>query len=251
MKPFSPGSQIILLIALLFSALYVVGPLLFVLTLPLIGPDEIEAIDMSNPTLAYFSGFFGLFAMFLVCFIMFLRVTKQHYKHIIHFSKWDVKTLAVVLGLLLVSWFLVDGLYLVNKFLIELAPRTGFIEMEAEFNEKYEAWFSKENRSMFPIALFVFAVMPAIVEELIFRGVLLKKLQEVSNNNVHFSVIVSAALFAAFHMQAWNLLPMIGMGVIFGYVYVFTKDIRYTMLMHFLFNGVQIAFMFYAPELVT
>ena len=104
---------------------------------------------------------------------------------------------------------------------------------------------------MFPIALFVFAVMPAIVEELIFRGVLLKKLQEVSNNNVHFSVIVSAALFAAFHMQAWNLLPMIGMGVIFGYVYVFTKDIRYTMIMHFLFNGVQIAFMFYAPELVT
>ena len=75
----------------------------------------------------------------------------------------------------------------------------------------------------------------------------LTKLKEASNN-MHFGVVISAIIFAALHMQPWNLLPMIAMGVILGYVYVYLKDIRYSMLIHFLFNAIQIVVIFYYPE---
>ena len=76
----------------------------------------------------------------------------------------------------------------------------------------------------------------------------MKKLEQLSGGKIHFAVIVSSALFAAFHMQPWNLLPMIGIACIFGYVYHYTKDIRYTMLMHFLYNGLQITIAFFFAD---
>ncbi|MBD3637752.1 MAG: CPBP family intramembrane metalloprotease, partial [Crocinitomicaceae bacterium] len=40
------------------------------------------------------------------------------------------------------------------------------------------------------------------------------------------------------------------MGILLGYVYVYTKDIRYSILIHFLYNATQITILFYWPGLV-
>jgi membrane protease YdiL (CAAX protease family) len=247
----SPGKQILYLLSLIISGLIIVGPLLFTLFYPLFGNPDVESLDLTDPTIAYLYTFFGLFGLFLMAFVVFLRMTKQNAREVINFSKWNFKTLGIVIGVLILGYLVSEGLSVLNHLLLEQIPNGGFLEMEAEHNEQYVAWFNAENKHLFPLAMFVFAVVPAIVEELVFRGLLQKNLIDVSGGNFHFGVIVSGAIFAALHMQAWNLLPMIGLGVIFGYVYHYTKDIRYTMLMHFLHNGFQIAIMFYAPHLVT
>ena len=146
-------------------------------------------------------------------------------------------------------WFAADLLYTVNRAGIELIPDSGFLEMEEELNQQYSRIFNPENSVWFPLALFVFAIVPAFVEELVFRGLLLKNLKEVSGSS-HFGVVVSSLMFAAFHFQPWNILPMTGLAIVFGYVYLYTKDIRYSMLMHFLYNGVQITFMFFIPGVI-
>jgi CAAX protease family protein len=247
-KELSLGRQIGLLLLLIFSALYVVSSVLFLITRPLFGKADFENLDLFDPVNAYLSAATGMTALFLICFIVYFKLINQDYKKLILFNKWSIKTLGIVLLALVGGIFISQGLYYLNHFIVEQNPASGFLEMEAELSAQQRAWFNPERRELFPLALLVFALLPAFVEELIFRGILLKKLEQYSEGKTHFAVLVSSALFAAFHMQPWNLLPMMGMAVVFGYVYVYTKDIRYSMLMHFLYNGAQITIAFFFAE---
>ena len=245
------GMKTFLLIVLIIIGLYS-GILISALILSLfLSPEEFTAMDMNDPTIVYAATISSQLGLLLVGGVAFLRITKQKVKDVINYSKWNLKTLGIVVGVLVAGYFISELLYIINHYLLEQFPSSGYLEMEEEFNQQYSQWFNADQKALYPIALFVFALVPAFVEEMIFRGLLQKNLILVSQGNVHFGVIVSGAIFAALHMQAWNLLPMIGLGVLFGYVYHYTKDIRYTMLMHFLHNGFQITLMFFAPHLMT
>ena len=245
----SSGNQIFILLLLIVGGLVFLGPLLYVifLSITVAIPDDIEQLNSSAPLYSYASAFFGLFGMFLMAFLFFLRITKQKAKEIILSAKFQWKLLAISLATLVVLWSAVDLLYFINKAALDLIPNNGFQELEIELNERYKLLFSSENLGYYPLALFVFAVVPAIVEELVFRGLLLKKLKEVSGN-AHFGVIVSSLMFAAFHLQPWNLLPMTALAMAFGYLYLYTKDIRYSIILHFLYNAIQMTLMFYFPS---
>jgi membrane protease YdiL (CAAX protease family) len=249
----SPGRQVFLLIALIIGGMVILSSLFFLLFAMIFGtvdfnnPESIENMSAESGLIMFFSSQLGLFVL---AFWVFLKATGQKYRDIIQFSKWNLKNLGLVLGALIIAFFGSLLLADLNLRLIELMPDSGFLELKAENEERLLSWFSPANANLYPFALIVVAAMPAIVEELIFRGLLQSRLIAASNDNVHFGIIVSGTIFAALHMQPWNLLPMILLGVLFGYVYHYTKDIRYTMLMHFLHNGVQVTLMFFAPGVI-
>lgn len=250
-EQFSPGRQIIMLLLFTFSGLAVIGPVLFLLFLSIFGglPDNLEDFEAIGPNFTYVSTICGMIGIFLMSFLLFLKLTNQKVKDVIFTNKFQLKSLGLALLGLVVMWFAAELLYLINHAAIELIPNNNFLEMEEELNADYQSLFNPTNKNWFPLALIVFAAVPAFVEELVFRGLLLKNLKDVSGNP-HFAVIVSSLMFAAFHFQAWNILPMTGLAILFGYTYVYTKDIRYSMLMHFLYNGVQMGLMFFMPGLV-
>lgn len=244
------GFQIFLLIVLVFTALRIFAPLMFTATIPALGETNLEKIDLAAPKYTYTFAFMTMLSLFFLGVFAFNRITGQSMKDVVGPRMMTGKKTLYVLGILVVAWFVADGLYLINHEILANYPEYGYLERELEYNEAYATWFNADQMWRMPFALFIFALMPAVVEELIFRGILLNKLRLTSQNNIHFSVIVSALLFTAFHTQAWNILPILGMGVVLGYVYVYTKDIRYSMMVHFLYNGIQIVLMYLAPELM-
>lgn len=247
----SPGTQVLMVLVFMVSALYLVGPLLFVLFATFTNvtfPEGEEAL--LNPYLIYSSAAFGFIAILIMPVFVFLRISNQKFKKVFKTRKFNFKYLVLSLLGLTVLIFTADYLYLFNKWLIEFIPNNTFAEAEAVLNEKYSTIFSPANKRYYPIALIVFGVMPAIAEELVFRGLIMRNLVK-SSNNVHFGVIVSSLLFAAFHVQAWNILPMTALAILFGYTYHLTKDIRFPILMHFVYNAIQISLMFYMPEVMA
>jgi membrane protease YdiL (CAAX protease family) len=62
----------------------------------------------------------------------------------------------------------------------------------------------------------VIAFLPAIMEEVFFRGLVLKTLQTVSGG--HAAVWISALLFSALHFQAFGFVGRTLLGAIFGYM---------------------------------
>lgn len=247
----SPGTQVMMVLVFVVSALYLVGPMLFVLyaTITNLTIPETEE-GFYAPSIAYTSAAFGFIAMFIMPILVFLRISNQKFFTVFKTQKFSLKFLGMSLLGIVAMYFAADFLYLANKYLIDLIPNNSFADMEAAKNSMYVAMFNPENVAYYPFALVVFALLPAIVEELVFRGLVMKNLIE-SSGKVHFGVIVSSLLFAAFHVQAWNILPMTALAMLFGYIYHHTKDIRYPIIMHFTYNAVQISFMFFMPELMA
>ena len=86
------------------------------------------------------------------------------------------------------------------------------------------------------INLLVIALIPAIGEELTFRGVLQQALVR-GTKNVHVAIILSAAIFSFIHFQFYGFLPRMFLGILLGYLFYYSGSIWTSILMHFVNNG--------------
>ncbi len=85
----------------------------------------------------------------------------------------------------------------------------------------------------------VVAVIPAIGEELVFRGLIQTELQR-AVKNPHMAILLGSILFSAVHFQFLGFLPRMLIGGFFGYLYFWSGNLWVAILAHFLNNGLQI-----------
>ena len=87
------------------------------------------------------------------------------------------------------------------------------------------------------------AVIPAIGEELLFRGVLQRIFTEWFKNP-HWGIWIAAILFSAIHMQFFGFLPRLFLGLFFGYLLEATGSLWIPIVAHFINNltGVLLSF---------
>lgn len=83
--------------------------------------------------------------------------------------------------------------------------------------------------------LVIIALIPAIGEEMTFRGVLQQSLTR--KMNPHIAIILSAAIFSFFHFQFYGFLPRMFLGALLGYMFYITGSLWTSILMHFVNNG--------------
>ncbi|WP_128547856.1 CPBP family intramembrane glutamic endopeptidase [Larkinella soli] len=86
------------------------------------------------------------------------------------------------------------------------------------------------------IAIFVIGVIPAIGEEVLFRGLVQRKLQQWFGNP-HLAVWIAALIFSAIHVQFYGFIPRTLLGALFGYLYVWSGNLWVPILAHFVNNG--------------
>ena len=92
--------------------------------------------------------------------------------------------------------------------------------------------------------LLLVAVVPAICEELIFRGGLQRTLLRLIKNP-HIGIWTSAIIFSTIHFQFFGFFPRLILGAMFGYIYFYTGSIWYTVFAHFLNNGYAVVVTWY------
>ena len=86
------------------------------------------------------------------------------------------------------------------------------------------------------------ALLPALAEELSFRGTLQQVLansQEPSAKS-HIAIWVTAFIFSAVHMQFYGFVPRMLMGAMLGYIFVWTDSLWVPVVMHFTNNGLAV-----------
>lgn len=91
--------------------------------------------------------------------------------------------------------------------------------------------------------LLVIALIPAIGEELTFRGVLQQALVK-GCKNAHIGIILSAAIFSFIHFQFYGFLPRMFLGIILGYLFYYSGSLWVSILMHFINNGTVVVLAF-------
>jgi membrane protease YdiL (CAAX protease family) len=95
----------------------------------------------------------------------------------------------------------------------------------------------------FLFAFFVIAVLPAMGEELVFRGMLQPQLQR-ATHNAHVAIWISAFLFSALHMQFFGFIPRLVLGALFGYLYFWSGNLIVPVLAHFVNNGFSVIMLY-------
>lgn len=87
-------------------------------------------------------------------------------------------------------------------------------------------------------------ILPAVGEELIFRGIIQRSIQQQYKNH-HIGIWVAALLFSALHMQFYGFLPRLILGAFFGYLMVWTGSLWAPMIAHFLNNTLALLIAYY------
>lgn len=93
------------------------------------------------------------------------------------------------------------------------------------------------------INLLMIAVIPAIGEELFFRGGLQNVLGQWFKNH-HVAIWITAIIFSSIHMQFYGFFPRMLLGALFGYLLVYGRNLWLPILGHFLNNGSAVVMAF-------
>jgi uncharacterized protein len=112
-------------------------------------------------------------------------------------------------------------------------------EAEDQAGQVTDLFLDVKTVGGFFINLLMIAVLPALGEELVFRGVLQRLFREWFRNN-HVAIITAAVLFGVVHMQFYGVLPRILLGLMFGYLYLWSGSLWVPVFAHFLNNGAAV-----------
>jgi len=91
----------------------------------------------------------------------------------------------------------------------------------------------------FILALFIVAVMPAVCEEVLFRGAILHTFKSLKNEWVVMFIV--AFFFGLFHLDAYRFLPTAIIGFVVTYLMIKTGNILLPMLYHFVNNAISVS----------
>ena len=101
------------------------------------------------------------------------------------------------------------------------------------------ALLTMPNFGAFIKVFVVMAIVPALGEEIFFRGILMRFLKK-KNTTMVFPVLLTAGVFALAHSQVYGLISIFLAGVLLAVIYNLTGSLWCSILAHLFFNGTQI-----------
>lgn len=154
---------------------------------------------------------------------------------------WVVSVLAVVLTVAVFPT--VTFLGWLNSFFP--APQA-LLEMQDSMMEMITKFLSSDNVLL--LGLFHIGVVPAICEEIMYRGYIQRSLEK--SAGIWAAIIISGFIFGAYHLQINNILPLAFLGIILAYVTYISDSIIPAILAHFANNGGQVIATSFYPDML-
>lgn len=144
---------------------------------------------------------------------------------------------------------------LVSQLNTLLIPEGSLLERlfkpaEEQGNALISLFLKKETGLSLSLILLSMAIIPALCEELLFRGLLQPLLVRVTGKK-HLAIWVTAALFSFIHFQFYGFLPRMVLGALLGYLVIWTQSIWPAILAHFTNNALAVVLFYQNGEQLT
>lgn len=155
----------------------------------------------------------------------------------------------LLLGIVMFNLPLISSLSQFNIYLIDNLPDfLSFIsdwvyEKEQLVNNQISDILIMHTWQDLIMNLFLIGVVPAVCEELFFRGVL-QNIFIKWTSKPRLSIIITACLFSILHMQFLGFIPRFILGVLLGYLFYWSRIIWVPIFAHFVHNGLQVIAVF-------
>lgn len=196
-----------------------------------------------KPVLMIVQGFATGIGLILIPWIYYGLLANRKWNYLL--PNADRILQGIILSFLIVAAFMV-----VNSLFIEWnsnASLPSFLKGMEEWMREKESLAEEVTKFLttfhsvqeFLLAILVIAILPAIGEEFVFRGLLQTELAAAFRNH-HVAIWVSAAIFSAIHIQFFGFVPRLLLGALFGYLFYWSGNLAFPIIAHFIQNGGQL-----------
>ena len=198
--------------------------------------------DMSNVKVMQLIQSFGLFVIppFVMAFLWsnnafeFLRLKST--------LRWT--TVLYVVAFMLVAIPFINMLSWLNQQIILPEALSEIEKMmqssEVQIAEITEKMLNVSTLGALLFNVFLVAVVPALGEELFFRGTIQRLLSDWKG--ALFAIWITAFVFSAIHMQFYGFLPRMLLGAFLGYLLLWSGSLWLPIIAHFVNNSVAVVF---------
>ncbi|MFN4235144.1 MAG: lysostaphin resistance A-like protein [Bacteroidia bacterium] len=251
----SPPQQFIIFIGMALASVTLFSVIGFALLYPLFGinllqtPDILSELELPHVLKAMkFLQLINAIGLFILPSLLFAFLIHKKGND---YLKWNK-------GSNLVLFLIVPLLMLASQPLINLSAEINKHLQLPDFLKQVEIWMQRSENNAEVITkaflagtdlntylfnLFLIAIIPAIGEELMFRGIIQRILNEWTKN-IHLAIWISAILFSAMHLQFYGFLPRMLMGALFGYIFYWSGSLWIPILAHFINNALAVSLHF-------
>jgi membrane protease YdiL (CAAX protease family) len=193
-----------------------------------------------------FSDMIGKIAGFILLPLVYLKFSKQeNINPFIQNVRIPFEGLSIVIGIaaLILSLPSITLIAELNKN-IHLPEAFSSIEKAMRDAEKLAEELTMlfvriDTPADIALSFFAIAVIPAIGEEMIFRGFFQRELIH-QTKKVHLSIWITACVFSFIHFQFLGFFPRVLLGALLGYMYVWSGSMLVPILMHFTNNALTL-----------
>ena len=232
LKGLNPFAYVLIVLAIIFFLYQFIGGILAIAAgdIQMDNPDvKITRIILS----------FGQFMFILAPTIFFARLQTHNLKLVFRLNKpKPMLVLLAVLGIVMIQPFLQGYMYFQELALNSIPFIRDAVKPVQDIFNSFETGTMKivQAHSLveFIVVIFVICVTPAICEEALFRGFSLSNLSKISRPAK--AIFTTGFLFALYHFQPFNLIPLVILGCYLGFIVYYSNSIFVGILCHFLNN---------------
>lgn len=238
-KDKSSASKIILLLLLICISLFIHTLVVtgIILLFSDTGMTIIQHQDLSNQTSVNYLKLMQLFSgvgLFITPVLLYAYLTNFDFKFT-GITRQDI--ILVFAIMLLITPFIT----LLLEWNMKIPLPESLLVFNANSAAIVEAFLKMSTISDLIYTLLVIAVVPAIGEELVFRGYLQQNIQK-WGQNIHVAIIITAFLFSAIHLEFQAFIPRFVLGILLGYLYYWSGSLWLPILAHFANNAQGVIF---------
>lgn len=241
--------------------------LMAVLTMPAIGIWLLAGGDTQSVTSLKWFQFLQTVATFLLPAILgawlwssdhrpfrWLRLTNQHSAFSIQKSAITNHQSQIIIVAVVTMICALPAINLLADLNSRVVLPECMASLEAVFRAQEDAaaqlterFLQADNLGVLLINIGLMALLPALAEEVSFRGTL-QQILSYSRRRSAIAIWITAIVFSAIHMQFYGFIPRMLMGAMFGYVFVWTGNLWIPILMHATNNTIAVISYFVASR---
>ncbi len=246
----SPGIEVLILIGLLIGGLIVGSVATIPIWMIMTGKGIFNmAKDMLNPayvdavkTMQVVS---TIIIFFIPAFVTARIASKKPFAHLGLKAGLKFNRAVLAIFIMLAALPLVGALAELNKAIpVSAAAKKFFDNMESQYAEQVKLMATFKTPTDYILAIFIIALMPAIVEEAFFRGALQSSLTR-SLQIPWLAIIITSIIFSVVHFSWYGFIPRVALGMVLGYIFYYTGNLWYSIIGHFFNNALMVTILYY------
>lgn len=250
-RNFSFTSQLGILLGLIGAGVVIGAIVSFVIWLAMTGRGlATMQTDILDPK--YFNAIMWMqavstFLMFFLPVYLFALICYRNPTKFIGFNtRFNYRQVLILLGILVLTFPLSGALAELTKMIpIPHSWEINFKAKEAARAAQEKALININTFPKYLVSLIIIGLLPAIFEEVCFRGGIQNILTRWFKGP-WFAIVITSIIFSAVHISYYGFLVRAVLGVFLGFVFYYSGSLWLSILFHFLYNGLQVTALYFA-----